>query len=169
MRQRLSPDSGTPLVKVELSRLSPRAVVAGSPSLLASPLLKVLGVSEWLDKGVLRRFFDAAVLMQQGDVEQAFFVVLCGEVRLFGRRDAESAELGVAHPGDFLGESSLLRPGEARSYSAVAHGQVDVLELSPHVFLSSGPLSESLHGLLRQAEERRTQRLDEMSDFLNRW
>jgi CRP-like cAMP-binding protein len=169
MRQRAAPNAATPLVKVELSRVSPRTVVTESPSLLAAPLLKVLGTGAWLDEGLLRRFFDTAVLMQQGDVEQAFMVVLCGEVRLFGRRDAEFAELGLAHPGDFLGESALLRPGESRTYSAVAQGQVDVLELSASALLSRGPLSDSLRALLLQTEERRRQRLHEMSDFLNRW
>ncbi len=161
----------TPVVKVELKRADAVELVARNPALSQAPLMKALGAAAkpLLASGVLRRYPDKVVLMQQGETGLTLFFVLAGDVRLFARRDTDSAELGVAHPGDVLGESEVLS-GEGRCRcSAVAQGQVDVLELPREALLIDGKLPPRLAALLEAVKKGRMKALDEMSDFLNRW
>lgn len=158
-----------PVVKVELKRANALELIAANPDLAGAPLIKALGKSSRaLTGAVIRRFSDKAVLMQQGEAERSLFFVLAGDVRLFARRDTDSAELGVAHVGDVLGEGEVLTEGKRRC-SAVAQGQVDVLELPHAALLVDGKLQPALVTMLEAVKKRRMKALDEMSDFLNRW
>lgn len=158
------------MVKVKLERANAAELIAANPQLSGSSLMKALGpAAKTLVAGaVMRRFQDKAVLMQQGDAGRSLFFVLAGDVRLFARRDTDAVELGVAHPGDVLGECEVLAD-EARRCSAVALCQVDVLELPREALLVSGKLPPQLSTLLEAVKKHRMKALDEMSDFLNRW
>lgn len=162
------PGSSTAVTKVELKRAEPSEVIAKDPVLAAAPVVKALGPG-LLSKGVLRRFADKAVVMQQNDAGHSLFIVLAGEARLFARKDSDSAELGVARRGDVLGEAEVLAGGGKRKTSAVAQGQLDVLELSREGLLSNGQLPAALRQYLELISSNRMKALDEMSDFLNRW
>ena len=160
-----------PVVKVELKRANAAQLVASKPELNGAPLIKALGPAgpSVLSGAVIRRFPDKMVLMQQGEPGGSLFFVLAGDVRLFARRDTDSAELGVAKTGDVLGEGEVLAGQGGRRCSAVAQGQVDVLELPREAFLVGGTLPLALVALLEAVKHRRMKALDEMSDFLNRW
>lgn len=160
-----------PVVKVELKRADAVELIASKPELSGAPLMKALGpgAKELLASAVLRRFPDKVVLMQQGEEGVSLFFVLAGDVRLFARRDTDSAELGVVHQGEVLGEVEVLSGEGKRRCSAVAQGQVDVLELPRAVLLIDGKLPPRLLTLLEAVKKGRMKALDEMSDFLNRW
>lgn len=160
-----------PVVKVELKRADAAELVASHPLLAGSALMKALGPSRatLLSCAIIRRFPDKVVLMQQGEAGQSLFFVLAGDVRLFARRDTDSAELGVAHAGDVLGEGEVLRGEGGRRCSAVAQGQVEVLELARAALLVDGKLPAPVVAMLKDVERGRMKALDEMSDFLNRW
>ena len=160
-----------PVVKVELKRADAVDLVASNPALSGSAFMKALGARSraLLSAGVLRRFPDKVVLMQQGEAGRSLFFVLAGDVRLFARRDTDSAELGVVHSGEVLGEGEVLSGEDKRRCSAVAQGQVDVLELSREALLIDGKLPQPLVALLEAVKKGRMKALDEMSDFLNRW
>lgn len=157
----------TPVVKVELKRMSVSELVSGDAVLASAPVVKLLGVP-LLAKGTLRRYPDKVVLMQQGEEGDSLFVVMAGDVRLFARRDRDSVELGLVHRGDVIGAGEA-RTGGGRRCSAVAQGQVDVVELPRALLAPGGTLTPALATFLEQLERRRNAALDEMSDFLNRW
>lgn len=160
-----------PVVKVELKRADPAEVVLSRRELAAAPFIRALGTgaSLVLKQGTLRRFADKAVLVQQGQPGTALYFVLNGDVRLFARRDHDSAELGLAHPGEVLGEGEVLAGEGGCRCSAVAQGAVEVLELPRAALLQHGTLLPGLAALLQDLQARRNKALDEMSDFLNRW
>jgi CRP-like cAMP-binding protein len=159
------------VVKVELKRADAAELIASHPELAGSPLMKALAAARLaLPPGaVIRRFPDKVVLMQQGDAGQSLFFVLSGDVRLFARRDTDSAELGVAHAGEVLGESEVLLGEGGRRCSAVAQGQAEVVELARAALLVNGKLPAPLAAMLAEVQKGRMKALDEMSDFLNRW
>ncbi|MFT3707302.1 MAG: cyclic nucleotide-binding domain-containing protein [Archangium sp.] len=159
-------DSGS--VKIELKRAEIGDLLAKDAALASAPVVKLLGVPT-LSKGQLRRFPDQAVLFQQGDAGDSLFIVISGEVRLFARKDRDSVELGHVHKGEVFAEGSVLEGG-GRKKSAVAQGQVDVLELPRSAVLTpAGTVFPVLATLLKDVHQRRMKALDEMNDFLNRW
>jgi CRP-like cAMP-binding protein len=107
-------------------------------------------------------------LLQQGDAGSSLFFIISGQVRLFARRDLDSAELGFAIRGDVIGEGEVLE-GRVRRCSAVAQGQVDVVELDRSLLVVGDRLPAPVLALLKRVHEKRMKVLDEMSDFLNRW
>jgi CRP-like cAMP-binding protein len=130
-------------------------------------VVKLIGPA--LHKGRLRRFTDKMVLLQQGEAGDSLFIVVAGDVRLFARKDRDSAEVGHAHKTEVLGEGEVVDGRGLRHHSAVAVGQVDVLEVPRELLLANGQLPPALATLLRDVHQRRKRSLDEMSDFLNRW
>lgn len=166
-----TPPENTPVVKVGLKRANAAELVAGNPALASSPFIAALGTSApgVLSAAVIRRYPDKVVLMQQGEAGQSLLFVLSGDVRLFARRDADSAELGVAHGGEVLGEGEVLAGEGGRRCSAVAQGQVEVCELPRAALLSEGRVPPALARMLAGVQQQRLKALDEMSDFLNRW
>ena len=166
----MSPRFGdsTPLLKLELKRADVSELIAADPVLSSAPLVKVLGAAA-LAKGSLRRYPDKVVLMQQGDPGHSLFFVMAGEVRLFARRDRDSAELGFARRGDTVGEGEALSGVGGRQCSAMAQGQVEIVELPRELLLVAGRVPPALGLLFQDVHARRLEALDEMSDFLNRW
>lgn len=162
----------TPVVKLDLKRAEAAELIAADPLLAGSPFARALGpaaLQRVSGKAVIRRFPDKVVLMQQGDAGQSLFFVLKGDVRLFARKAADAVELGHAHRGEVLGEGEVLDGSNARAMSAVAQGQVDVVELPRDVLLEHGALAPAVKTLLEQVRAKRREALDEMTDFLNRW
>jgi CRP-like cAMP-binding protein len=163
-----SGENNTPVVKLELKRADLGELLSADPVLAVAPLVKLL-TPAILAKATMRRFPDKGLIVQQGQPGESLFFVMKGDVRLFARRDSDSAELGIAHRGEFFGEGELLDGKNARHCSATAQGQVDVLEFSRDVLQTERAFSAPMLGLLNEAYSRRTKALDEMSDFLNRW
>lgn len=95
------------MVKVELKWAVAAELIAHDPVLAAAPVTRYL-TKEIVAGAALRRFNDKAVLMQQGEAGHSLFLVMAGDVRLFARRDHDSAELGVAHRGAIFGEAEAL-------------------------------------------------------------
>ncbi|MFO0597058.1 MAG: cyclic nucleotide-binding domain-containing protein [Myxococcaceae bacterium] len=153
--------------KVDLKRLDLAEVVMKDPVIAAAPIVKLLGRAPF-SQSRLRRFSDKAVLMQQHDPGDSLFLVMAGEVRLLARKDKDTAELGTVHRGEVLGEGEAMHGGNRRC-SAVAQGQVDVVEIPRSALLQGGALSPAMSKLLADVHAQRTKALDEMHDFLNRW
>lgn len=161
------PGSSTAVTKVELKRADPAEVILKDSYLASTPAVKALGSA--VSKGTLKRIADKVVVLQQGEPGTSLFFVIAGEVRLFARKDRDSAELGVARRGEVLGEGEVLDGAPTRKCSAVAQGPIEVIELPREALLTGGRLSPALETLLRQVHQHRMKALDEMSDFLNRW
>ncbi len=161
----------TPVVKLDLKRADAAELISQDPVLSKSPFARALGAAlgRVSAKAVIRRFPDKVVLMQQGDAGQSLFFVLKGDVRLFARKATDSVELGVAHRGEVLGEGEVLDGATARACTAVAQGQVDVVEFPREVLLEAGALLPPVAALLREVHASRAKALDDMTDFLNRW
>jgi CRP-like cAMP-binding protein len=161
------PGSSTAVTKVELKRADPFELVFKDSYLASTPAVKALG--QTVSKGTLKRIADKAVALQQGDSGNSLFLILSGEVRLFARKDRDSAELGLARRGELLGEGEVLEGSATRKCSAVAQGAIEVIELPREALLTGGRLAPALEVLLRQVHQHRLKALEEMSDFLNRW
>lgn len=159
------------VVKVALKRADVTELITEDALLAGAPLVKLLGgpASEALKGGVLRRFADKGVLFQHGDAGQSLFLVMAGEVRIFARRDHELVDLGVARRGETVGEREVMDEAGPRACSAVAQGQVDVLELQREALLRGDRLPMALAHVFGAVWAERRKALDEMSDFLNRW
>lgn len=155
------------VAKMELKRAEVSDVLSRDAAFANAPIVKLLGVAS-LGKGRLRRIADKAVLFQQGDAGDSLFIVVAGEARLFARKDRDSVELGHAHKGEVIGEGSVLEGG-VRKTSAVAQGQLDVIEVPRDALLNAGVLLPALKSMLSEVFSRRTRALDEMNDFMNRW
>lgn len=81
-----------------------------------------------LASSVARRFRDGGAVFRQGEQGQSIYLVLKGEVRLTtGGSDGEIID--VARKGDLFGEGELCAAREARACTALASGDVDVVEL----------------------------------------
>lgn len=161
----------TPVVKLDLKRADAAELIGTDPVLAASPFARAVGaeLKRASEKAVIRRFPDKVVLMQQGDTGQSLFFVLKGDVRLFARKGGDTVELGTAHRGEVLGEAEVLDGTSARSCTAVAHGEVDAVEMPREALLRAGALLPAVAAHLAEVRARREKALDELTDFLNRW
>lgn len=159
------------VVKVALKRADVTELITKDSLLAGAAVVKLLGgpASDVLRGGVLRRFPDKGVLFQQGELGQSVFFVIAGEVRIFARRDHELVDLGLAPRGATVGEREVMDDAGPRACSAVAQGQVDVLELQREALARGGHLPLPLVNLFGAVWAERRKALDEMSDFLNRW
>lgn len=85
---------------------------------------------EVLGKLRLRRYADDEVIIRQGERGESFFMVADGDVLI--KRDADDDDGGVMlanlHRGSVFGELALISD-EPRQASAIAKGDVDVLEM----------------------------------------
>lgn len=84
---------------------------------------------EVLGKLKLRRYADDEVVIRQGERGESFYMIADGDVSIV--RDLENeggVTLGHLHRGSVFGEKALISD-EPRQASAVARGDVDVLEM----------------------------------------
>ncbi len=159
------------MVKLALKRADPCDLVRDDELLRTSALIKALGpkADGLLKVAIARRYPDRAVLFQKGEKGSSLFFVLRGEVRLSGRKGTDVVELGTAGRGDVFGEDEVLSAQPERSTSAVAQGDVDAAEFPREALLDRGALLKELCALLEPIKAARSNALNEMTDFMNRW
>ncbi len=84
---------------------------------------------EVLTKLKLRRYADDEVVIRQGERGESFYMIADGDVSIVRDADNEGGvTLGYLHRGSVFGEKALISD-EPRQASAVARGDVDVLEM----------------------------------------
>ena len=161
----------TPLLRLELKRADAAELVSSDRTLAGSAFVRALGsrASEVLAKGTVRRYPDRVIVFQQNDEGTSLFLVLAGEARLYARKHSDTVELGVAHKGDVLGEAEVLSGCCSRQSSVIAQGQLDLVELSREALMPGRALTSALQAALGEIHRDRSAKLDEMTDFLNRW
>jgi CRP-like cAMP-binding protein len=148
-------------IRIKLERIDVAERVRNDPVLNVSTLMRLIG-AEVFKTGTGQRFQDRAQVFHQGDAGESLFFVLKGEVRLY----ADGAELGAAVRGEVVGEAEVLAGHGPRSYSAIAQGEVEVVEL-PRASLI--PHLKDLARYFAHLRRERAARLKEMTEFLNRW
>jgi thioredoxin reductase (NADPH) len=79
---------------------------------------------------VRKRYRDGATLIEAGDSNARFFVILSGRIEILDPGEEPPKSLAILGPGEFTGEASHLTGG--RSFvTAVARGEVEVYEVAP--------------------------------------
>jgi CRP-like cAMP-binding protein len=159
------------VLKVALKRADLSDLVVSDVALRSTAFVKALGglAESVLKAGNARRYPDRAVLYQQGDVGSCLYFVLKGEVRLSGRKGADSVELGSAMRGDVFGEDEVLSGESLRTGTAVAQGDVDCAELPREALMQHGQLLREVAIFLKPIKAARQSVLSELTDFMNRW
>jgi CRP-like cAMP-binding protein len=152
-------------IRIKLERVDISQRVEADPLLKGSELVKLLG-SDILKQGVAKRFGGRAALFRQNEPGESLFFVLSGDVRLYATQQTDGSELGTVAAGEVVGESELMTGLAPRCCSAIAHGDVDAVEL-PRAALV--PHLKRLEPYLKRLHQARRAKLDEMNDFLNRW
>lgn len=163
--------SETPVVRVELKHADAAELVRQDPSLAGCELAGALEErrDEVLARAVVRRYPDGTVVFQQNESGCSLFLVLEGEVRMSGRKQADGVDLGLATKGQVLGEGEALTGAATRRSSAVAQGVADLAEIPREALLEGGRLPRPLQRWLEEVRQQRARTLDEMTDFLDRW
>ena len=88
-----------------------------------------------MSTGTLGRVYeDGEILVRQGDVGDAMFVIQEGEVEIVIERDGRATVVGVAHAGDMLGEMAIFLH-ELRSATVRAKGRARALTVDKKNFL----------------------------------
>jgi CRP-like cAMP-binding protein len=161
----------TPIVRVDLRRADLVSLCHDDPVLARCGLCAALGVRRdaTLKNGIARRYPDKVVVFSRGDLSGSLFLVLNGEVRLFGKKGNDVVELPPARKGDVAGEGEVLAGDGLRRVTAIAHGSAELGEFSRELLLDQGQLQPALSTYLEQVRQGRTAALDEMANFLNRW
>jgi CRP-like cAMP-binding protein len=158
------------VVRVGLRRMEVAELVRQDEALRTSALARAMGelaLERLLEDAVLRRFADQSAVFREGDRPAALFWVVRGEVRLRSRRGEEHVDFGGASAGDLFGEDCAgLSP---RSYSAVAVGDADVVEISTEALRIVGAHEPALKALLAELGKSRREAQIQMFDFLGRW
>lgn len=154
------------VARVEVRRVTGDQFVLSDDFLKGCDVVRALGGSsaaaEWLRSGVPRRFVSASRIFAAGEPKGGVFLVLKGEVRLL-TKDGTS-ELATVRKGELFGE------GEAvRICSAIADGEVDVLEFSSGVVAAASKSTPAFAQYLAELERKRSSASAELDDFLNRW
>jgi CRP-like cAMP-binding protein len=166
---------GTPVTKVELRRATLAEICRADEQLRRCELFQALSRQECerlIGASVALRFPDRAPVYRQGDGGQSMFLVLRGEVRLVsegGGAGAQSVEFAVARKGDTFGEAELVGASTVRSCSALAVGEVDVMELPPAPLMEVGRANARLVSLVQEVHGRRRAASQELTAFLSRW
>ena len=161
----------TPVTRVELKRADIGELVMGDDLLRTAPVVKAMGerAREVIKLGVGRRYPDKVPVFKQADAGDSLFLVLRGEARLFAASGQDTVEVGAAVKGEVFGEDEILGSGGARSLSAIAAGDLDVVELPRQALVDCGRERPALWKVLRELLERRRAARDEIAAFLNRW
>lgn len=100
----------------------------GTRALLSASLLRSLS-----ERGDLRSYAPDDVLIREGEVSDAIYILVSGEVKVY-TRDERGRQLiyNVLQPGEFFGEMFL--DGGPRSASAKAISQVQCAVVGPEEF-----------------------------------
>ena len=98
-----------------MSTANPTAALKPSPAALAGMTDALTALSS---RGEIRRYRKGTLLIQEGDVGDAIFIILLGRMRVFSAGENErEVTYGVYGPGEYLGEMSL--DGGPRSASVI--------------------------------------------------
>lgn len=171
--ERASPDEkpeATPVVRVGLRRLQAAELVASDEELRGCPFIRSIpdpARGRLLDRAVARRFPARATVFAQGDGAGPVLLVLRGEARLVCRSGSDAFEFAGAGKGQVFGEAEL--GGGQRAYSAVASGELDVLELAREDVAAVLGEAPALRDYVAELCRERKAALDGMSEFLGRW
>ena len=113
---------------------------------------------QWLSSaGTMVGLSRGEVLLQQGQPADAMYMVVSGAVEVFAEVAGETVPLAVSRPGDALGEMALIA-GRARSASARALEDVEVMRIDAAAFARLLEFPKFTHRLLIEASERLEQR-----------
>ncbi len=114
----------------------------------------MLNVSEEVFKRYGRTYQPGDMIVREGDVGDAMFIIQKGEVRIHKRiRDRETT-LAVLKAGDFFGEMAII-DREPRSATATAATEAKVLVLSKDIFESQIKTNPKIiMSILRKMSER---------------
>lgn len=153
------------MIRIKLERVDLVQRVAQEPLLRSAELVRICG-AEVLKQGVAHRYKPRAALFTQSEPGESLFFVLSGEVRLYATDERDGSELGVVTAGEVIGEAEALSGLAPRCCSAIAAAEADAVEL-PRSALE--PHLTALEKYLRALHEQRRAKLNEMTDFLNRW
>jgi thioredoxin reductase (NADPH) len=77
----------------------------------------------------LKRYRDGEKLFEAGDIDFKFFVVKSGKVEILDESGDTPKTITVYDPGQFTGDATRLVSGRS-AVSAIAHGDIEVLEIS---------------------------------------
>lgn len=92
----------------------------------------------------LRTFVDGEVVIREGEVGHAFYIVIEGEARVFSKQHGPNLVLARVQASDYFGELALLtdRP---RAATVIAHGPLKCAVLTRERFVRVlGPCEEIL-------------------------
>ena len=88
-----------------------------------------------MSTGTLGRVYeDGELLLRQGDVGDAMYVIQEGDVEVLVERDGRETVVGTAHAGDMLGEMAIFLH-ERRSATVRAKGRARALTVDKKNFL----------------------------------
>jgi CRP-like cAMP-binding protein len=115
---------------------------------------------------VKRRYKRGENIVEQGSKSNALFILLSGRARVLSV-DAKGREviLAVLHPGDYIGEMSLI-DGEAHSATVQAEVQTDVMMLGRVAFLQCLPENTSMSFAIMRGLALRLRRADRKIESL---
>ncbi|HKJ27823.1 MAG TPA: SpoIIE family protein phosphatase [Anaerolineales bacterium] len=123
-------------------------------------LFSALSQEELMDVGQslrLKILADGDVLFRENEIGDCFYIVVEGEIEVIKAIDtSEERLLNVLHPGDFMGEMSILSKDNRRSASVRAHGDTHLLEFR----------RENFEGLVRNQPGTALNIIRELSDRL---
>ena len=164
-------DGSVPIVKVGLKRLHVTELIAEDDVLRECPLL--VGVPEdaraaFLSGSVVKRFPDGARVFEEGQPGDSLLLIARGELRLVGRQGEEAVELAVASKGEVVGEA-IASGQPLHPFSALARGEVDVVELSRESVMALIARSAATGDYLAAVGRERRAAFQEMASFLGRW
>lgn len=120
----------------------------------AMPRLDEASLRVATDRAQLRRFSPGELILAEGDVADAFFVIAAGEVAVTQRGEAGEVEVRRLRAGEFFGEIGLLT-ASMRTASVRAVTSTELLALDRRTFEGVVARSEgAIEDLRRVAEER---------------
>jgi Cyclic nucleotide-binding domain/FHA domain len=94
------------------------------------PKVRIPGPQNHKLQEFLHRFEGGSVIFREGDLGSEMYIIQKGHVRISLTVGGRERELAVLEKGDFFGEIALLDESPARSATATAVDEVEVLELT---------------------------------------
>ncbi len=93
------------------------------------PKIRVGGSEPSKVSQLLQNFAAGSVIFREGDLGSEMYIIQKGHVRISLQMGGKEREVAVLEKGDFFGEIAILNQSPARSATAVASDDVEVLRL----------------------------------------
>ena len=93
------------------------------------PKIRVGGGEPSKVSELLERFAAGSVIFREGDLGSEMYIIQKGHVRISLQIGGKEREMAVLEKGDFFGEIAILNQSPARSATAVAVDDIEVLRL----------------------------------------